>query len=102
MSTFSFQPTRVYHCERSQEGAYQAMRTWTFRYLARHEIDPAKYSETLTRAWMLAVRHFMVHTSHSTSADDFIQQNPALLDSTIMTTHYSRDVLFSDDAPGIC
>jgi hypothetical protein len=32
----------------------------------------------------------------ATSADDFIDRNPPLLDSKIMLTHYSADLLFSD------
>ena len=28
-------------------------------FLACHGITPAKYHETITRAWILAVRHFM-------------------------------------------
>ncbi len=88
----------IYLCDKTQDKALNVMRDWTFRYLAHHEIDTSKYNETLTRAWMLAVRHFMVRTPNSTSSDDFIAQNPTILDSTIMMTHYSRDLLFSDDA----
>lgn len=62
-------------------------------------IDPSiKYHETLTEAWLLAVHHFMHHTSNASSADDFIDQNTKLLDSKIMHTHYSKDVLFSEAA----
>ena len=32
------------------------------------------------------------------SADDFIERNPQLLDTKIMLTHYSADLLFSDQA----
>jgi hypothetical protein len=32
------------------------------------------------------------------SADAFIEANPALLDTRIMLTHYSRERLFSDAA----
>lgn len=62
-------------------------------------VDPsAKYHETLTEAWLLAVHHFMCQTSNATSADDFIDQNSKLLDSKIMLFHYSDDVLFSEAA----
>lgn len=62
-------------------------------------IDPsAKYHEILTEAWLLAVYHFMHHSSGTSSADDFIAQNPKLLDSKIMLTHYTDDVLFSESA----
>ena len=46
----------------------------------------------------LAVRHFMVITPSSESADEFIEKNPRLLDSKIMLTHYSAEVLFSEEA----
>ena len=51
----------------------------------------------MTRAWVLAVRHFM-DGSTSTSSTDFIARNQELLDSKIMLTHYSASVLFSPDA----
>lgn len=88
----------VYLSRASQEEAVQAMRTWTFRYLAHHDIDPSKYNETLTRAWMLAVRHFMVRTPGSRSSEDFVAQNPQILDSRIMMTHYTKDLLWSEAA----
>lgn len=62
-------------------------------------IDPAqKYHETLTEAWVLAVYHFMSNTDSTASTDEFIEKNPVLLDSKIMMTHYSTEVLFSDEA----
>jgi hypothetical protein len=67
-------------------------------FLQHHGIPASKYHETLTRAWILAVRHFMESSPSSVSADAFISHNPALLDSKIMLTHYSADLLFSDEA----
>ncbi len=68
-------------------------------FLAHHGIDPSsKYHETMTRAWILAVRHFMEISPASESADAFIDANPVMLDSRIMLTHYSADLLFSDAA----
>ena len=62
-------------------------------------IDPTeKYHETLTEAWLLAVHHFMHHNHVAISADDFIDHHPKLLDSKIMMTHYSDDLLFSAEA----
>ncbi len=62
-------------------------------------IEPsAKYHETLTEAWVLAVMHFMEQTTYTKSSEDFISQNPCILDSKIMLTHYSTDLLFSDTA----
>ncbi|HYJ40833.1 MAG TPA: hypothetical protein VEW08_08590, partial [Steroidobacteraceae bacterium] len=67
-------------------------------FLSHHGIPASKYHATLTRAWILAVHHFMHRSPEASSADDFIARNPALLDSKIMLTHYSADLLFSDEA----
>jgi hypothetical protein len=40
----------------------------------------------------------MERTAASESADAFIEQNPMILDSRIMLTHYSAELLFSDAA----
>jgi hypothetical protein len=40
----------------------------------------------------------MEKTPSAESADDFIEKNPRMLDSKIMLTHYSAEVLFSDEA----
>lgn len=69
--------------------------------LLRHiGVDPtAKYHETVTRAWVLAVDHFMHRDPDpATSADAFIDANPRLLDKDIMLTHYAPETLFSDTA----
>lgn len=69
--------------------------------LLRHiGVDPAvKYHETVTRAWVLAVDHFMHRDPVAApSADAFIDANPRLLDKDIMLTHYAPETLFSDTA----
>jgi hypothetical protein len=40
----------------------------------------------------------MNNTQPASSADEFIDMNPGLLDSRIMMTHYSKERLFSDEA----
>ena len=67
-------------------------------FLRHHQIDPAKFHETLTQAWLQAVWYFMQRFGDTTSADDFLQKSTVLQDSKVMLTHYSRDVLFSDEA----
>ncbi len=88
----------VFLTEGSVDAAAELMRTALLGFLERHHIDPAKYHETLTRSWILAVRHFMERTPAAVSADAFIAANPVLLDSRIMLTHYSASLLFSPGA----
>lgn len=86
----------VYLVQHGLEDARERMRTSLQRFLHRHGIDPAKYHETLTTAWMLAVRHFMSRAEPARSAEEFIERNPRLLESGIMLTHYSAARLFSE------
>ncbi len=88
----------VYLCQYEQELAFVCMRQSIQNYLKLHGIDISKYHETLTRAWMLAVRHFMENAEPASSAEQFIQDYPMLLDKDIMLTHYSPDRLFSEQA----
>lgn len=88
----------IHLAESDADGAYLSLREALHGFLAHHGIDRAKYHDTLTRAWVMAVRHFMDRTDDAASADHFIEQNPTLLDSKIMLTHYSADLLFSDEA----
>lgn len=88
----------VYLAESDVEAAVERMRAAIRGFLRHHGIDGAKYHETMTRAWILAVRHFMEKSGAAASADAFIEANPILLDGRIMLTHYSAGLLFSDDA----
>lgn len=89
----------VYLVEEDVGQAVRRMRDTLIGLLEHAGIEPAaKFHETLTQAWILAVHHFIKHTEQSESADDFIDQNPDMLDSGIMMTHYSAEVLFSDQA----
>lgn len=88
----------VYLTEGGVDTAADAIRNALLAFLSRHGIDAAKYHETLTRSWILAVRHFMERTPGAPSADAFIAANPVLMDSKIMLTHYSASVLFSPEA----
>jgi hypothetical protein len=88
----------TYLAERDTETALGLMRTALLAFLRHHGVDSAKYHETLTRAWMLAVRHYMERTPACPSADAFIEAHPAMLDARIMLTHYSAEVLFSAEA----
>jgi hypothetical protein len=88
----------VYLAGSDVETAIERMRAALIAFLAHHGIPAAKYHETLTRAWILAVHHFMHRSPQAAGADDFIEQNPLLLDTKIMLTHYSAELLFSDAA----
>lgn len=79
--------------EHDVDGACAAMRSALLTFLERHRIDPAKYHETLTRGWLLAVAHFMAKTAASASADEFLARNPRLLDPQILHTHWSPAAL---------
>ena len=88
----------VYLAESDVDLALERMRGALLTFLCHHDIPASKYHATLTRAWILAVDHFMHRSSVASSADDFIERNPKLLDTKIMLTHYSADLLFSDHA----
>ena len=81
------------------EQAFLDMRGSLLAFLTHNNVPASKFHETLTRAWILAVHHFMDRSSTS-SFDDFIVRNPVLLDSKIMLTHYSAGLLFSENARG--
>ncbi|MGE0451047.1 MAG: hypothetical protein AB7Q29_15855 [Vicinamibacterales bacterium] len=80
------------------ETAIARCRSAIVRFIRHNGIDPAKYSETLTQAWVLAVHHFMQASGPANSADEFLERSARLLDSRIMSAHYSADVLSSPEA----
>ena len=88
----------VYLAESDVNLALERMRAALLTFLWHHAIPASKYHETLTRAWILAVDHFMHRSPDASSADDFIDRKPLLLDTKIMLTHYCADLLFSDQA----
>ena len=87
----------VYLVEHDVDPAVARMREALLKFLEHNDIPRSKFHETITRAWVLAVRHFM-NKGASASSADFIAKNRELLDSRIMLTHYSASVLFSPDA----
>ena len=89
----------VYLVENTVEDSVSRLRETLTNLLIHAGLEPAqKYHETLTKAWIMAVWHFMNKAQESSSADQFIDQNPEMLDSNIMMTHYSADLLFSEEA----
>ncbi len=88
----------AYLVDHDTETAHVRLRAALLNYLEHQGIDQSKFHETMTRAWVGAVRHFMEESVPAASADAFIDANPALLDSGILLTHYSRNQLFSPEA----
>ncbi|NNF68056.1 MAG: hypothetical protein HKM98_11160 [Gammaproteobacteria bacterium] len=88
----------IYLSGNDSEQALALMRASLHRFLNHNNIDPSKYHETITKAWILATHHFMKKTKKCLSANEFIDSNPEMLDPTIMMTHYSAEVLFSQNA----
>jgi hypothetical protein len=88
----------VYLVENDDDMACQLMRDSLLRFLNHNGVDISKFHETMTQAWILAVRHFMESDSGADSANTFIGNNPKMLDKNIMMTHYSAELLYSDKA----
>jgi len=89
----------IYLLENPIDEAVERMRATISGLLEEMNIDiHEKYHATLTRAWLLAVHHFMQTSGASRSAQEFLQLNPGLLDTEVMMTHYSSGRLFSDQA----
>lgn len=88
----------IYLCEMPVDEACEAMKNALLAFLDHLGAQRKKYHETITRAWIKAVRHFMAETAACDSADELIDRNPRLLDPKIMLSHYSAEVLFSPSA----
>lgn len=88
----------VYLCEARVDAAFERMKSALLAFLAHVGVDAGKYHETITRAWIMAVAHFMNESVPCESAAAFMAMHPRLLDSRIMLKHYSAEVLFSPAA----
>ncbi len=90
----------VHLVEHGIAGAPQAMRASLQGFLATHGIAASKYHETLTRAWTLAVAHFMTRCGSEAfeAFEAFEAHGTPLFDSRVMLTHYTPGRLFSDMA----
>jgi hypothetical protein len=88
----------VYLTECDVATSHPVLKQALLRYLQHHGVDLSKYHETLTRAWLMVVRHFMAISPRSGSAASFLEHKPRLLDSRIMLKHYTPERLFSDEA----
>ena len=88
----------VYLCEHTVDAAVVRMKDALLAFLTHLGVSHTKYHETITRAWIMAVSHFMSESIPCESAAAFMANNPRLLDSKIMLKHYSAEVLFSPEA----
>jgi hypothetical protein len=73
------------------------MREWIKQIAAAHGA-PERYHETITVAWAKLVAHHVAEDPALSSFDAFVGANPALLDKTLLTRHYSPSVLGSATA----
>ena len=87
----------VYLCQGDLRYAERKMCEALLGFLEANDIAGEKFHETLTRAWVMAVAHFMNRRS-SSSFSDFSFSSLPLQDSKVMLTHYSAAALFSDRA----
>ncbi len=86
----------VYLAENDVNASIHLMKNTLTDLLMHAGIAPSqKYHETLTASWVLAIYHFMNNMEKSDSADEFIDKNTIMLDSKIMMSHYSPELLFS-------
>jgi len=87
----------VYLVEYGSPKAHERMRQSLLAFLAHYGVPPEKYHETLTKAWVLAVSHFMDRAASSSFAE-FAANSQPLLNSKAMLTHYTAERLFSQEA----
>ena len=80
------------------DAALSVMRTGLHRFLAHVGAPPSKYHETVTRAWLLAVEHFMREAAPTASFEEFAAAAPRLFAHDAMETHYTPELLWSDIA----
>lgn len=61
---------------------------------ARYAGAPQKFNATMTRAWVEAIGHHLGDSGHQ-DFDDFLADNPGLLDKRLLRSHYSSGTLAS-------
>jgi len=76
--------------------AHSKMRSGLTRLLSQNGIDIGTFHETLTFAWIKAVKHCMYLTSRVKSSEEFLALNHALNDKDSIFNHYSRELIAAD------
>jgi hypothetical protein len=69
------------------------------RYVGAHGLS-AIYNETLTRAWVRLVEDAMLAFPAAGSFEALLEAAPRLRDPALPLQHYSRELLFSEQARG--
>jgi hypothetical protein len=67
------------------------------RHVARLHGMPDRYHQTITRSWVQLVALHRLG-SDARSFDEFIAENPGLLDRRVLDRHYSRELIASPRA----
>jgi hypothetical protein len=92
---------RLAYVHLAQHGPEEAVATFReslLGFLRHNQIDPAKFHETLTQAWLQAVWRFMRRHAPTADSEEFLERSSVLHDPKVMLTHYSEGVLFGADA----
>jgi len=88
----------IYLRQHDADTTLTKMRSGLQRFLVHAGAPATKYHETITRAWLLAVEHFMNETAPTSSFEEFAAAAPRLFAPGAMETHYTRELLRSDEA----
>jgi hypothetical protein len=88
----------IYLTLNDADAALAAMRSGLQRFLAHVGAPASKYHETVTRAWLLAVEHFIREAGATASFQQFSAAAPRLFADGAMETHYTRELLWSEAA----
>ena len=88
----------IYLTLNDADTALQRMRSGLQRFLAHLGAPASKYHETVTRAWLLAVEHFMREAGETKTFEQFAAASPRLFADGAMETHYTRELLWSEAA----
>ena len=89
----------IYLTLHSFDEALEKMDSGLRRLLARFGAPASKFHRTLTQVWLLAVDHFMHAAGPTRGFEDFLRTDGRrLLDKDLVGTHYSPELLWSEEA----
>lgn len=81
------------------EEATARMREGLLRFLAHYEVDTQKYNETITQFWVKRLHRLLSETDSSqTLAERANQAIERAGSSNLLFRHYSRELIFSEEA----